>query len=119
MMPWIKRAVPALLALIAAGNAQATLKAIEQAYELDPGQVSLPAAAGGSLALRRCAGCAAELLRVDAQTQFQMRPGSGNVSLEVLRREAARVINRRHTSIFVYFYPRSGIVRRIVLDATQ
>lgn len=119
MMPWIMRALPALLALAAAGNAQASLKAIEQAYELDPGQVSLPAAAGGSLTLRRCAGCAAELLRVDAQTQFQVLPGNANVSLEVLRREAARVANRRHTSIFVYFDPRSGTVRRIVLDATQ
>ncbi|QOJ31873.1 MAG: hypothetical protein HRU81_07090 [Gammaproteobacteria bacterium] len=119
MTPWTTRVLPLLLALAAAGSAQASLKAIEQAYELDPAEVSLPAATGGSLALRRCAGCAAELLRVDAHTQFQVLPGAGNVSLDVLRREAGRVASRPRTSIFVYFDPRSGIVRRIVLDATQ
>ena len=87
--------------------------------ELDLAQVTLPAVAGGSLTLRRCASCAPELLRLDAQAMFQVLPGTGSVSLDTLRREAARLSHRPRTSLFVYFDPRSAIVRRIVLDATQ
>ena len=110
----------AMLVLLAgAQDAAAALRKIEQAYELDLAQVTLPAVAGRSLTLRRCASCAPELLRLDAQAMFQVLPGTGSVSLDTLRREAARLSHRPRTSLFVYFDPRSAIVRRIVLDATQ
>ena len=63
-----------LFLLAGAQDAAAALRKIEQAYELDLAQVTLPAVAGGSLTLRRCASCAPELLRLDAQAMFQVLP---------------------------------------------
>jgi hypothetical protein len=119
----LRKAVPGLgalvLNLLMAGSAAAALKDVEAAYELGPAQLSLPAAENGNVAVRRCAGCAPDLLRVDAGTAYSLRPGAGNIGLEALRREAARVAGRPRTSFFVYYDPRTRVVRRIVLDATQ
>jgi len=106
--------------LLAAGEgAMAGLQVLEAAHELDPGQVSLPMTTSGSLRLHPCAGCDPVSLQLDDGTVFQVLPGTGNTSLEGLRREAARLAHRPRTSLFVFFDPRSGIVRRVVLDATQ
>jgi hypothetical protein len=118
----MRHAVLALGALALAGGAPwagAALRDVEAAYELGPAQVSLPAAVDGTVAVRRCAGCAPDLLRVDAATAYSLRPGTANIGLDALRREAARVSGRPRTSIFVYYDPRTRVVRRIVLDATQ
>lgn len=105
--------------LLGAQGAMAGLQALERAHELDLAQVSLPLTATGSLGLRPCAGCAAESLQLDEHTEFLILPGTGSTSLEALRREAARLVHRPRTSLFVFFDPRSGIVRRVVLDASQ
>ncbi len=119
----MRRMTTLLITLLVLGTmtqAQAALRNLEQAYELVPGQLMLPAAASGNLTVHRCPGCAAETLQLDAHTEFQVLPGTpAVVDFDTLRRKMAQFRHRPRTSLFVYYDPVTRIARRIVLDATQ
>lgn len=119
MKQTIPAALLAALLLGASVQAPAAMQVIEQAYELDPGQLVLPLTAQGRLMLHLCDGCRSESLRVDENTEYRVIPGAGAISLDELRSEAARLAHRPRLSFFVYFDPQSGLVHRLVLDASQ
>jgi hypothetical protein len=109
---------PALAATLAlaSGAAQATLKSVEQAYELGLGDVSLPGSDTGQLVVRPCAGCRTAALRVGAATRYILRPSATPVTRTEFAAGVARITSRAKASIFVYYEPSSGNVRRIVLQ---
>jgi len=111
-------AVLAALLLGAALPAGATLRTIEQAYELTRSQVQLPGRAEGALTVRPCADCRPVVLRVTSATAWFDRPGTQqaagqSVVLAAFRAAAARP----GTLVYVYYEPQTRRVKRIVLDA--
>jgi hypothetical protein len=97
--------------------AGATLRAIEQAYELNRHQVQLPGKPAGTLTLRPCATCRPVALRVTAATAWFDRPGTrqpaGQSAVLAAFRAAA---TNPATLVYVYYEPQTRRVKRIVLD---
>jgi hypothetical protein len=104
------------LMLLAGGAAQGSLKAVEQALELSLSQVALPSSQTGSVVVRRCPGCAPEILRFTPETQCFIRPARTPVTLAETRAAAGRAAGRRQASVYLYFDPKTRNVRRLVLD---
>jgi hypothetical protein len=115
----IRITVLAAFLLLAGTAAQATLKAIQEAFELSLDQVVLPANDTGQLVVHRCAGCKPETLRVAADTQYFIRPATRPVSLDDARKAAGKAAGRRQASAYVYYDPKTRTVRRLVLDLAQ
>lgn len=102
--------------------AAATLRTIEQAYELSPGQVQLPDTPEGQLTVRPCPTCRVVSLRVTAATAWFNGPGTvkaggqpaGQAAVLGALRAAA---SNPETLVYVYYEPQTRRVKRIVLDA--
>ncbi len=109
----------ALLTLAFAGLAQARLERIEDAYELDLSQVSLPAHAADRVMVKPCADCFTVQLQINAQTSYHLGIGSAGVTLQALTDAVAAVSDRRNTLIYVMYQPESLVVTRIILDAAS
>ena len=116
--------VPALAALLLLGvslPAAATLRTIEQAYELARNQVQLPDKPEGSLTVRPCPTCKPVILRVTTATAWFISPGTVKAAGQpagqaaVLASFKASATNP-HTLIYVYYEPQTQRVKRIVLD---
>lgn len=113
----LTRALATLLLGIAV-PAGATLRTIEQAYELSRNQVQLPGKPAGTLTVRPCADCRPVVLRVTAATAWFDRPGTRqpagqSVVLAAFRASATNPA----TLVYVYYEPQTRRVKRIVLDA--
>lgn len=97
--------------------AGATLRTIEQAYELTRTQVQLPGSPEGGLTVRPCPTCPPVVLRVTVATTWFDRPGSrqpaGQKAVLAAYRAAAA---RPGTLVYVYYEPQTRRVKRIVLD---
>jgi hypothetical protein len=106
----------ALALLIASGSGHAAMNAIEAALELEPGQAVLPSSASGQLVARPCVGCRPQVLRVDAATRYLVRPGREPVSFADFGKAYAPASSRASAMLFVYYDPRTRIVRRLVLE---
>lgn len=106
----------ALAALLASGASHAALKAIEAALELEPAQALLPTNANGQLVARPCVGCRPQVLRVDAATRYLVRPGREPVSFAEFGKAYAPAARRASAMLFVYYDPRTRLVRRLVLE---
>lgn len=105
----------ATLALWSAA-APAALKNVENAYESEARQVTLPANPRGQVVIRACTGCKPVVLRVDDQTRYLVGAMNPPVSLAELRAAAAADgADKRLVTIF--YNLESGIVTRIVLSA--
>ena len=105
------------LLLGAALPARATLRTIEQAYELARNQVQLPGTPEGSLTARPCPDCRPVVLRVTSATAWFSRPGTREPAgqtavLAAFRASAANP----DTLVYVYYEPQTRRVKRIVLD---
>jgi len=120
MNPFAKFLTRSLLVLLLLGAglpAVATLRTIEEAYELRPSQVQLPASSTGGLTVRLCATCSPVVLRVTEATMWFSAPreqppaGQGAV-LDAL----AAAGSRAGVWIYVYYEPQTLRVNRIVLD---
>ncbi len=106
-----------MLVLLGAGIAQGALLAVEEAYELSLAAVSLPGNENGYLMVRRCARCKPEVLRVNAQTLYIVRPARSPVALQDLKTRAGKIVARQQAAVYVYYDPGTRYVRRLVLDA--
>lgn len=108
----------AALLLGAALPASATLRTIEQAYELTRSQVQLPGGPEGTLTLRPCPDCRFVALRTTAATAWFTQPGArqpaGHAAVLAAFRAAA---TNPATLVYVYYEPQTLRVRRVVLDA--
>jgi len=120
MNPFAKCLARSLLLLLSLGislPALATLRTIEQAYELTPGQVQLPAASTGGLTVRLCATCSPVVLRVTEATEWfsapREQPPAGQAAVLAALAAAG---NSAGTRIYVYYEPQTLRVNRIVLD---
>ena len=113
--------VAAAMLVLAAGHATAALRAVEQAYELGLGDLTLPGNEAGYLMARLCPRCRPEVLRVDAATRYLVRPSATPVSLAEFRAQAKRALQVAANQGFCYVYydPKTRHVRRLVLDAAN
>lgn len=101
--------------LLAAVTGHGALTALEEAFEVAPGDVTLPVSEAGQLVVRPCPACRPQLLRVDAGTRYLVQPGPETVSLAEFTRGAAQAAGRRTAAVFVYYDPQTRSVRRLVL----
>ena len=107
--------------LIGSVPAGATLRTIEQAYELTHNQIQLPSGPEGTLSVRRCATCPLVFLRVTTATAWFAAPRSRqarnqtNNQSTVLAAFHASATNPR-ALVYVYYEPQTLRVKRIVLD---
>jgi hypothetical protein len=99
---------------------EAALRQIEQAFELRPEQLQLPARPDAQLTIRRCPGCRVVALQVTTTTLWYAgmaeRKPAGQAAVLKIYRTAS---NDPHTLVHVYYEPRTLRVRRIVLDLPQ
>lgn len=108
--------VPVLLGL--AMPASATLRAIEQAYELTRDQVRLPSAEHASLTVRLCATCTPVVLQVTKATAWFSAPGEQPPAGQAAVLAAfAAAASDPGVLVHVYYEPQTKRVKRIVLDA--
>ena len=98
--------------------AGATLRTIEQAYELTHNQIQLPSGPEGTQSVRPCATCRLVFLRVTTATAWFAAPRSrqANSQRSVLDAFHASATNPR-ALVYVYYEPQTLRVKRIVLDA--
>lgn len=111
-------ALSALLLLAVSLPAAATLRTIEQAYELTRSQVQLPATPEGGLTARPCPTCRPVILQVTTATAWFNGPGTRQPAGQdaVLAAFRAAATNPK-TLVYVYYEPQTRRVKRIVLDA--
>lgn len=97
--------------------AQAALEGIEDAYEVSPGDVRVPAYNSGRLTIMPCEGCDEVALRASGLTRYF----AGNPRLQVSRAEliekASSSTVRANGIMYVFFKPDTLEVTRVVLDA--
>lgn len=116
MRPGVLLALTILTGSLSAG-AVASLRTVEQAYELARSEVQLPGSPDGLLTLRPCSGCRPLALRVTAATAWYSQPGrrspDGQAAVLTAFRQAAATPG---TLVYVYYEPQSRRVKRVVLD---
>ncbi len=107
----------ALLLLIWALPAAASLGTIEQAYELSRRDVQLPGRPEGNLTVRPCPTCKPVLLRVTTATGWFIAPQTRKAVAQpaLLSAYKAAAANPA-TLVYVYYEPQTRRVNRIVLD---
>ncbi len=108
-----------VLTLAFASLAQARLDRIEEAYELNLTQVSLPAHSADQVTLKQCADCYTVQLSVDARTSYHVGMRSAAVTLQTLTAAADAVSDREHTPVYVMYRPESLVVTRIILGTAS
>jgi hypothetical protein len=110
-------AIPMILLLGVSPPASATLRTIEEAYELKRNQVQLPGASVGGLTVRLCTTCSPIVLRVTEATQWfsapREQPPAGQAAVLAAFAAAA---NNPGLFVYVYYEPQTLRVKRIVLD---
>lgn len=109
------------LSLALAGPVRAELVLVEQAYELTPSQLQLPAnaAPGDSLRLRPCADCPQVSLRLSSRTQWRIGQRGPLVTAGEFRNRFQQALAGSGDSlVFVYYDPGTRTVNRVVLSAT-
>lgn len=109
------------LALALASPARAEIVLVEQAYELIPSRLQLPAnpAPGDSLRLRPCADCPQVSLRVSTRTQWRIgQRGPLVTAAEFRNRFQQALAGSGDALVFVYYDPSTRTVNRVVLSAT-
>ncbi len=109
----------AMLTLAFAGLAQAGMRTIEEAYELDLTQVILPAHEADQVALKACADCFTVQLSVNYDTSYHVGMRSAAVTLQTLTAAADAVSDREHTPVYVMYEPESLVVTRITLGTAS
>ncbi len=104
-----------LTAWLSAGHA--AIRQIEQAFELGPAQIELPARADAQLTVRPCIGCPIVALRVTAATRwfssFSERQPVGQAAVLEIYRAAS---SNPQALVHVFYEPQTLRVRRVVLD---
>ena len=121
-----KQRQPVLAALVVmallgamASTAQAALRALEEAYELNASLVERwPSSDVGSLVLRPCPNCEPVMLRVDANTLYRLGMRGAVITRAELVERQALLRDRRNTFVYVFYEPGSRIATRVVLDVT-
>lgn len=117
---YLTRSAMTLLVLLVAGftaPAHATLRTIEQAYELTGSQVRLPEAAVGGVTIRLCPECSPVVLRVTAATAWFSAPNQLQADGQAAVLKAWEAAGREsRLLVYVYYEPASKRVNRIVLD---
>lgn len=94
------------------------LEQLEQAYELQLGQVRLPDGASGSVVFTPCSSCRAMSLRVSAATVYSV--GGSMVDLATLRQQAeglrATIDGQTRVGVYIFYEPASLRVTRLTLS---
>ncbi len=109
----------AVLTLAFAGLAQAGMRTIEEAYELDLTQVILPAHEADQVTLKECADCFTVQLSVNYRTSYHVGMRSAAVTLQTLTAAADAVSDRENTPVYVMYEPESLVVTRIILGTAS
>lgn len=101
-------------ALLWSAGAESALQNVENAYEISPAQMVLPASDVGQLTIRQCITCKPVLLATNAQTVYLIGTHSAPVPLAKFRAAASK--NDKQL-VVVYYRLDSKIVTRVVLAA--
>ncbi len=109
----------AVLMLAFAGLAQAGMKALEEAYELNLTQVMLPAHEADQVAFKACADCFTVQLSVNYDTSYHVGMRSAAVTLQTLTAAADAVSDRENTPVYIMYEPESLVVTRIILGTAS
>jgi hypothetical protein len=108
-------------AVAPSGAARADMVLVEQAYELPPSGLQLPADAkpGDRLGIRPCAGCPRVSLKVAPGTQWRIGQRGPLVTAGEFRNRFQQALaGSGDALVFVYYDPKSLSVNRVVLSAT-
>jgi len=108
--------VASLAGLLMALPAGATLRTVEQAYELTRTQVQLPARPDGAITVRPCDDCRPVSLRATAATAWFSRPGSRPAGHEAVLAAFRAAATNPATLVYIYYEPQTRRVNRVVLD---
>ena len=107
----------ALALCLALPAAHAALDRIEEAYEVAPGDVRIPAYNNGRLTVSPCEGCDEVALRASVFTRYF----AGSPRLQVSRAELIEAASsstvQANGIVYVFFNPETLEVTRVVLDA--
>ncbi len=109
----------AVLTLAFAGLAQAGMRTVEEAYELDLTQVILPAHSADRVTLKECDDCFTVQLQADDGTSYHLGFRSPAVTLQTLIAAVDAVSDREHTPVYVMYRPESLVVTRIILGTAS
>lgn len=121
----VRRRAAALAGLLLSGAAllgtarpaAATLRTIEQAYELTRDQVQLPRRPEGGLTVLPCPSCKPVALRVTTATAWFIAPNTTNAAGQQAVLAAFKASGSNPgTLVYVYYEPQTRRVKRIVLD---
>lgn len=118
-LPFTHSTMTLLVLLVAAFSApaHATMRTIEQAYELTRSQVRLPKAVIGGLTIRLCPECSPVVLRVTAATGWFSAPDGREADGQAAVQKAWEAAGREsRLLVYVYYEPGTKHVNRIVLD---
>lgn len=88
---------------------------IENAYETDTGQLSLPSNPRGQVVIRECSGCKPVVLRVNRETRYLLAPSREPVTLATLR-GAVAAGGDSDRMVTVFYNLQTGFVTRVVLS---
>ncbi len=99
--------------------AQASLKTIEQAFEVQLSQLVRPGPTGGPVIVRRCTTCKPESVTITAETRWFVRPGRTPIALKDWLTASRTRVQPAKAMVYVYYSPATRRVTRIVLDPLQ
>lgn len=107
--------VALLSGMLTPGAANASLRMVEQAYELHLDQIVLPDTLGGSVIVRPCAGCRPITLATTPSSRFLLRGNSAPLALAAFAKAVDAARRRSKPMIYVYYTPDTRRINRIVL----
>jgi hypothetical protein len=113
----IRRQGALLLLVIWLSTGHATIRQIEQAFELAPAQIQLPARPDAQLTVRPCTGCRIVALRVTTATQWysslaEQQPAGQAAVLRIFRTASSNP----QMLVHVFYEPQTLRVNRVALD---
>jgi len=103
--------------LIYGAATQAALEILEDAYELNTGQIlRWPLREGDSLVIKPCDDCSTKVLHTTEKTRYSTGFDAPFISLRELLKEKSRTSDKANDLIIVFFRPDDQQVTRIILQ---
>ncbi len=106
-----------LLALVLLGlslSAAADFTTIMEVYEVELSDLRLPGTEGGTLSIKECDDCAAQILRVSAIARYVLN--DRDVTLAEFKKAISRIKNREDVVIDVFHHLESNTVTAVMVS---
>ena len=106
----------AALLLMATGVTHGALVILEDSFEVDLTQVTLPVYPGTSVVVRLCSDCNKVVLEIDRRTTYYIGVGSKAITPEEFHAALDAIQDPRNGLVYVMYRPDSRVVTRIMLS---